>query len=100
MAWGSGRHQLGVASELPALSRERPSLMADPCDSWRFRGGSGVKSPSANAGDSGSIPGVGRCPGGGHGNPLIILAWRIPMDRGAWRATVCGVAKSWTQLSD
>ena len=51
MAWGSGRHQLGVASELPALSRERPSLMADPCDSWRFRGGSGVKSPSANAGD-------------------------------------------------
>ena len=29
-----------------------------------------------------------------------ILAWRIPMDRGAWRATVCGVAKSWTQLSD
>ena len=29
-----------------------------------------------------------------------ILAWRIPMDRGAWQATVCGVAKSWTQLSD
>ena len=29
-----------------------------------------------------------------------ILAWRIPMDRGAWWATVCGVAKSWTQLSD
>ena len=29
-----------------------------------------------------------------------ILAWRIPMDRGAWWATVCGVAKNWTQLSD
>ena len=48
-----------------------------------------VKNPLANAGgirDSGSIPGSGRSPGVGHGNPLSILAWRIPMDRGAWWA--------------
>ena len=60
-----------------------------------------VKNPSANAGDirdAGSIPRWGRSPGGGHGNPLSILAWRIPMDRGAWQATVHGVTKSQTQL--
>ena len=59
-----------------------------------------VKNPSANAGDAGSIP--------GSEDPLeremsmygSILAWRIPMDRGAWWATVLGVAKSWTQLRD
>ena len=39
---------------------------------------------------------VGKICGGGHGNPLQYLAWRIPMDRGAWRATVHGVAKSQT----
>ena len=59
------------------------------------------KNPPANAGDvrdAGLIPGLGRCPGGGHENPLHILAWRLSMDRGAWRATVRGVAKSRTQL--
>ena len=50
--------------------------------------------------DAGSIPGLGRSPGGGHGNPLSILAWRIPMDRGGWRATVHGVTKSQFTLSD
>ena len=49
-----------------------------------FPGGSDGKESACNAGDLGSTPGLGRCPGGGHGNPLIILAWRIPMDRGAW----------------
>ena len=60
-----------------------------------------VKNPPANAGDvrdSGSIPGSGRLPGGGHGNHSSILAWRIPMDRGAWRATVHGVAENPMQL--
>ena len=46
------------------------------------------------------MPGSGRSPGGGHGNPLQYLAWRLPMDRGAWQATVYGVAKSQTRLSD
>ena len=47
----------------------------------------------------GSIPGSGRSPGGGHGNPLQYSCLENPMDRGAWRATVHGVAKSWTRLS-
>ena len=58
-----------------------------------------IKSPAANVGDSGSIPGSGRSPGGGHGNPLQRSCLENPMDRGAWRATVHGVAKSGTQLS-
>ena len=60
-----------------------------------------VKNPSANEGDAGdavSIPNLGRCPGGGHGNPLQCSCPENPMDRGAWWATVHGVAKSWTRL--
>ena len=56
-----------------------------------------VKNPSISAGnikDSGSIPGLGRSPGGGHGNPLQYSCLENPMDRGAWRATVHRVAKS------
>ena len=58
-----------------------------------------VKSPPASAGDvrdTGSIPGLGRSPGGGHGNPLQYFYLENPMDRRAWWATVRGVAKSWT----
>ena len=47
-------------------------------------------------GDSDSIPGSGRSPGGGHGNPLQCSCLENPMDRGAWRATVHGVSKSQT----
>ena len=60
-----------------------------------------VKNPSDNAGairDIGSIPGLGRSPGGGQGNPLQYSCLENPMDRGAQRATVHGVAKSQTQL--
>ena len=46
--------------------------------------------------DKGSIPGSGRSPGGGHGYPLQYSCLEIPMDRGAWRATVHGVTQSWT----
>ena len=60
-----------------------------------------VKNPSAktgNARDTGSVPGSGRSPGGGHGNPLQYSCLENPMDRGAWQAIVNGVAKNWTQL--
>ena len=60
-----------------------------------------VKNPPANAGDKrdvGSIPGLGRSPGGGHGNPLQDSCLENPMDRGAWWATAYRVAESWTQL--
>ena len=50
--------------------------------------------------DSGSIPGSGRSPGGEHGNPLQYPCMENPVDRGAWRATVLGVTKSWRQLSN
>ena len=58
------------------------------------------KDSACNAGDLGSIPGSGRAPGEGHGNPLQYSCLENPMDRGAWQATVHGVAKSRTQLSD
>ena len=56
-----------------------------------------VKNPPVNAGDMrdlGSIPGSGRSPGGGNGNPLQYSCLENPMDRGAWWATVHGVAES------
>ena len=49
-----------------------------------------------NEGDPGSIPGVGRSPGDGNGNPLQYYCLENPMDRGAWQATVHGIVKSWT----
>ena len=62
-----------------------------------------VKNLPANAGDirdAGLIPGSGRSPGGGHGNPLQYSCLGNLMDKEGWRVTVHGVAKSWTQLSD
>ena len=58
------------------------------------------KESACNAGDPGSIPGSGRSPGEGNGNPLQHSCLENTMDRGAWRATVYGVAKSQTWLSD
>ena len=58
-----------------------------------------VKNPPANAGDAGdagSIPGLGRPPGEGNDNALQYSCLGNPMDRGAWLATVHGIAKSWT----
>ena len=67
-----------------------------------FLGDTMVKNLPATAGDirdMGSIPGLGRFPGGGHGNPLQYSCLENPMDRGAWWATVHRITKSWTQLS-
>ena len=55
-----------------------------------FPGVSGIKNPPANAGDMSLIPGSGRSPGEGNGNPLQYSCLENPMDRGAWRATVHG----------
>ena len=64
-----------------------------------FPGGSEVKNLPANAGDAGSIPGLGRYPGEGNGHPFQYSYLGHPLDRGAWWATVLGVAKSQTQLT-
>ena len=61
---------------------------------WGFPGGSDGKESACNAGDLGSIPGSGRSPGEGNGNPLQYSCLENGMDRGAWWATVHGVAKS------
>ena len=63
-----------------------------------FPGDSEVKLSACRAGNMGSIPGSGRFPGGGHGNSLQYSCLENPMDGGAWRAAVYGLAKSWTQL--
>ena len=62
----------------------------------RFPGGSVAENLPANAEDTGSIPGPGRSPGEGNGNPLQYSCLENPMDRGAWWDTVHGVTKSWT----
>ena len=67
---------------------------------YDFPGGSDSKASAYNVGDPGSIPGSGRSPGEGNGNPLQDPCLENPMDGGAWLATVRGVAKSRTRLSD
>ena len=64
-----------------------------------FPGGSDRKESAWNTGDPGSIPGLGRS-GEGHGNPLRYSCLEIPKDRGASWATVHGITKSWTRLSN
>ena len=80
-------------------------------DAWRkdrlptpafldFLGGLAGKESTHNEGDLGLIPGLGRSPGRGHGNPLQCSCLENPMDRGAWQATVHRVTESQTQLSN
>ena len=61
-----------------------------------FPGGSEIKASARSSGDLGLIPGLGRSPGEGNGNPLQYSCPENPMDGGAWWATVHGVAKSQT----
>ena len=74
--------------------------MAPAADCSFGPGGSDGKVSACNAGDPGSIPGLGRSPGGRNGNPFQYSCLENPMDGGAWWATVHVVTKSWTQLSD
>ena len=81
-----------------------------PCPKWPFYGlwrftkgfpcGSAGKESACNVGDLGSIPGFGRSPEKGNGNPLQYSCLENPMDRGAWQAIIHAVAKSRTRLSD
>ena len=65
-------------------------------DIWGLPGGSAGKNPPANAADAGSVPGPGRSPRGGNGNPLQYPCLEKPKAGGAWHAAVHGVTKSWT----
>ena len=91
---------------LPASSRQRPSpwraIVGPPAPllPLRFPGGSDGTDSTCKAGDPGLIPGSGKSPREGNGNPLGYSCLENPTDRGTWWATVHGVAKSQTQLSD
>ena len=65
-----------------------------------FPGGSNGKESACNAGDPGSIPGLGRSPGEGNGNPPQYSCLENPMDKEGWKATAHGVRESQTELSD
>ena len=65
-----------------------------------FYGGTEGRESACNAGDPGSIPGLGRSPGEEHGNPLQYSCLENSMDRGTWQATAHGVTKSWIPMSD
>ena len=81
----------------PPRNQTRVCCIADGFfTSWLFSG----KESVCNVGDPGLIPGWGISPGVGNGNPLQYSFLENSMDRGAWQAIVCGVAKSWTGLSD
>ena len=91
----------------PDISQLKHRFLGDVCPEdtpsrfgWSPPGGSDDKEPTCNVGDLDSTPGLGRSPGEGHGNPLQYSCLENPMDRGAWQATVHGVAKSQTRLSD
>ena len=62
-------------------------------------GGSDGRESACSVGNLDTIPGLGRSPGEGNGNPLQYSCLENPMDGGAWQATVHGVTKSWTRLS-
>ena len=78
---------------------ELRGMLRDSLVAQGFPGGSEVKVSACNAGDLGSIPGSGRSTGEENGNPLQYSFLENPTERGAWQATVHGVAKSQTRLS-
>ena len=93
-----------VATKFPLLSileiMSMSSIFGSPSFYiWASLVAQVVKEPPANAGDSrgvGSVPGLGRSPGEGNGNPLQDSWLENPMDRGAWKATAHSITKSWT----
>ena len=88
--------------ELRSLLRSQffTCLFGFPLIRLDFPGGSDGKVSAYNVGGLGLIPGSGRSPGEGNGNPLQYSCLKNPMNRGAWCAAVHGVVKSRTQLSD
>ena len=78
------------------MVKNPPVKANDLRDSGSTLGGSVGKECASNARDLSSIPGWGRSPEGGHGNPLKYSCLKNPMDRGAWRATVQRIAQNHT----
>ena len=81
---------------IPGLERSLEKGWATHSSILGLPGGSDGKESTCNAGDLGLIPGLGRSPGGEHGNPFQYSCLENPMHRGAWWATVHGFRKNWT----
>ena len=90
--WILSRGKTRISGSLSCGAREVRSLCA-------WRGGARHGSRVMGAGDPGLIPGSGRSPGEGNGNQIQYSCLQNHMDRGAWRATVHGITKSYTRLS-
>ena len=95
----AGHYQACINVRIPPPDRILWRVKRMPSGIEGFPGGSDSKESAFNAGDPVSIPGLGRSPGEGNSNPLQYSCLENPMDRGAGRAIVHGVAKSQTQLS-
>ena len=89
MRKGSGDPEIHVSKMMEGVGLYQSKVNV----SEGFPGGSVVKNLPAKAGNLGSIPGSGRSPGEGNGNPLQCSCLENPTDRGAWQAPVCGVDK-------
>ena len=76
--------QPGNFSELPGLASTFPSALTVSSICWSFPGGSHSKASAYHAGDQGSIPGSGRSPGEGNGNPFQYSCMENPTDGGTW----------------
>ena len=105
-ALSRGNQGKAAESPLPVESHRAAYLIPLASNTNKYEvlryspGDSVVKNPAANIEDTSSIPGSGRSPGEGSGSPLQYSCLGHPTDRGAWWATVYGVSKSWTQLSN
>ena len=100
-SWATREAHLGLGpTQMTSFNMNYKDSVSPILRYWIFPSGSDGKKSTCNTGDLGSIPVWGRSPGGGHGHPLQYSCLENPMDRGTWWATVHGVAKSWTQLSD
>ena len=95
--WGRTR-RVCAEEQVDAWVTSSNTTLSNPCKD--FSGGSDGKTSAYNVGNPGSVPGLGRSPGEGNGNPLQYSCLENPMDGGAWSATVHRVAKSRTRLSD
>ena len=85
-----------LKKKLQKYRRDLENFLSTTCLQWGFPDGSDSKKSVCNGGDPDSIPGLGRSPGEGNGNPLQYSCLKNSMVRGAWWATVPGVAKSQT----
>ena len=92
--------QLGVGLGPSSHLQNKSGNSCAASASLGFPGSSVGKDSTCNAGDLGSIPGLGRSPGGGNGCVFQFSCLENCMDRGAWHATVHVITKSWTPLSD